>query len=139
MTPEDRAAWIAAFRTVLDIAEAHPDIRLPYITTVGNVEVDWYLWPDANYREPGRAARDMATLEQAIPCKLTGRISERGDRYELAGTLGGIAVKVTATAGEVAEYTVTGQEVIEHRDWIRRPVPAGEPQGSAAEEGGTES
>lgn len=133
MTAPDRAERIAALRTVLAIAEAHPEIPLPDIATYSSSAIFWSLRGD-------HAARHMAVLEEALPCGLTVHIERRAvssdDRYELKGTIGGYTVTVSAPAPVVAEKRVIGTRQVEDIDWARKPVPADEPQGPAAGEGG---
>ena len=115
MTPQERAARIAALRSVLDIAERYPDIPLPEISTYGSDNINWYL--------PGQnAARRMAFLERVLDCELTPGTRRSGDRdlYELKGTLGGLTVTVSAPALLVAERKVTGTRTVEDVEWIRK-------------------
>ena len=124
MSAPGRAAWFAAVREALGIAEAHPGIPLPEINTSvyspGNVT--WWLRGED-------AARDMATLEAALAssgCELTASARELNgtDRYELRGTLGGLTVVVSALAELVAEKRVTGtrMEPVAVVEWERRPA-----------------
>lgn len=116
MNALDRAAWIAAFNSVLAIADAYPSIPLPDISTYSSNGISWYLRGDA-------ARQQMATLEQALPCELTGGIDpDRSTHYQLTGTLGGLTVTITALAGSVAEKRVTGTRTVEDVDWVRLPV-----------------
>jgi hypothetical protein len=116
----DRAAWLAAIREALGIAEAHPGIPLPEINTSayspGNVT--WWLRGDD-------AARDMATLEAALAssgCVLAASTRQLNgtDRYELRGTLRGLTVAVSAPAVLVAEQKVTGTRTENVVEWVRR-------------------
>lgn len=117
MTPEDRAARIAALRAVLTLAEDHPEIPLPEISTYSRSNISWYL--------PSRdAAWQMGRLEQVLDCELTASASRIGDRdrYELKGTLGGLTVMISAPAELVAERRVTGTRTVEDVDWVRLPA-----------------
>lgn len=130
MSAPDRASWVAALRAVLAIVEEHPEIRLPDIDTIGSHRtVSWWLAGEGS-------AEHMAVLEEALPCELAGSFyavsgSGSGDWYKLAGDLGGgFEVEVSARAELVAEVTVAS-EVVEKREWARRPV---DPQAAEGEE-----
>lgn len=120
MSAQDRAARIAALKAVLAITEKYPDIPLPEISTYSSDNVYWGLYG-------AESARRMALLEQALECELTASARKSGDRYryELKGTLGDLAVTVSAPADLVAERKVTGSHTVEDVDWVRLPVEAG--------------
>jgi hypothetical protein len=117
----DRAARVAALRTVLDIAERYPEIPEPAIgTSPGGANVWWFLTQDA--------PRQMALLEEALAaagCELAGgaRKAKRGDcyLYELEGVLGGYTVAVLTPAENVAESKVA-TTVTEAVEWVRKPA-----------------
>lgn len=117
MTAPDRAQVLAAWRRVLDIVEAHPDLPLPYLRPTG---IYWYVTAES------RPAQALAAIEAVLPCEMTGTAS--GDKYLLSGELDGLPVVIEAFASDVAEQRVTGTEVIETREWVRKPV---EPQDAA--------
>jgi hypothetical protein len=125
----DRAAWFAAIREALDIAEAHPGILLPEINTsaYSAANVTWWL-------RGKDAARDMATLEAALDCELTASARQLNgtDRYELRGILGGLAVVVSAPAVLVARQKVTGTRTENVVEWDRLPAEDEAPEGGQA-------
>jgi hypothetical protein len=119
MTPDERAAHVAALKKVIAIAARYMEIPLPEISTYpGTDNVHWSLWGNS-------AARQMAVLEEALDCELTPaarQASSGRDYYELKGTLGGLAVTVSAPAELVAERKVTGTTVTEVVEWVRLPA-----------------
>jgi hypothetical protein len=114
MSAPDRAAFLAACRTVLDVAEADESLPLPTLTS-SRIRFSLYgAWP----------VRLMAALEAALPCEFTGGTDpEHPDEYLLSGEIGGVPVQVVAFATDVAERKITGITTVETVEWVRLPAP----------------
>lgn len=131
MTPEERAARIAARKAVIEIAEWYPEVPLPEITTyrADGWTADWYFYG-------AQSARRMALVEEDLRnrgCALSASSRRSGDtdRYELKGSLGDLAVTVSAPAALVAARKVTGTRTEEIVDWVRLPVEPGPESGES--------
>ena len=120
--PEDRAAYIAGMRRLMDILEASPDLPLP--EQHHRQPVTWWLTLGT--------PQQVAALEAALGVTLAGSIDEDVTYYNLDGDLDGMKVRVKAWATKVAERRVTGTRTVEDVEWVR--LPAEDPAGSADED-----
>jgi hypothetical protein len=118
-TPEDRAAYIAGMRQLLDALEADPELPLP---------MDGHQTPLTFSLRVGHG-RDavpkiMAALEAALPGDLAVSIDDGSmPTYALRGRVfGSVSIEITAWAGEVAEKRVTGTRTVEDVEWVRLPA-----------------
>jgi hypothetical protein len=116
-TPEQRAAWIAGMRKLLDILEADPSLRLP---EAGERQgVTFFLYASMNER------KDMAALEAAIPVPFTAAIPDPDKpmpEYILTGDMDGLTVVIKSYANYVAERHVIGTRTVEDVEWVRLPA-----------------
>lgn len=119
MTAPGRAAWITACRQVLNVLDANPALPLPFMGL--GTGIRWTLYVEHS------TPAVLAAMERALPCELTGGISEDGTWYELRGAIDGLPVLITALAEQVTERRVVGTQVTEQVEWVRLPAPEGEP------------
>lgn len=116
-----RAMTIAAWREVLRIAGAHPELPLPSLrASDGSVHYALH-----GYRTEAPAL--LAAIEAALPCEMTFRGVTADDRYDLTGDIGGVPVVISAYAPDVADQRVTGEhtQVVKEVEWVRKHVAAG--------------
>jgi hypothetical protein len=129
VTPDQRAAWLASTRAVLNAVEAHPELPPPYTGEDGAHFYLTTLWG----QDARRALADVETaLAGSLGVTFTASTEDAGsnpDYYYLltARTPGGhgLPIVIRAIASEVAEQKVTGRVTTDVTEWVRRPV--GEP------------
>lgn len=129
---DPRAGWFADVRAVLDVAQAHPELPRPG-TREDAVEFFLLGTVGGGGQAPRILASAEAVLSAALGVTFAGRAGDQdnaGERcyYLLEATLpGGTTLRVKAWNTAVAEKRVTGQRVVEDVEWVRLPVPPGEP------------
>jgi hypothetical protein len=122
-TPEDRAAYIAGMRRLMDILEANPDLPLP--EQHHQQPVTWWM--------VSAGPREIAAVESILGGPLAGHIDPEHDNwFNLDGELGGMRIRIRGWATSVAERRVTGTRTVEDVEWVR--LPAEDPAGSADED-----
>lgn len=118
-TPEERAAWIAGMRQLLDALEANPDLPLP----MDGVSLPLLFSLKTLFRDDD-ARKAMAALETALPAEYAASIDDRGPlAYKLEGVaFGAVKVEISAYAEHVAERRVLGTRTVEDVEWVRLPA-----------------
>jgi len=120
-TPEDRAAYIADMRRLMDILEANPDLPLP---GSGSGHPFILSMPF------GAVPAHLAAWEAALGIPLTAHIrgglgepdSDDGTYYDLEGQVEGLKIVIRAWRDEAVERRVTGTRTVETVEWVRLPA-----------------
>lgn len=126
--PEERAAWIAGMRQLLDALEANPDLPLP----MDGVSLSLLFSLKTLFRGDD-TRKAMAALEAALPAEYAVTVEEsRMPAYKLEGlAFGAVKVEISAYAEYVAERRVIGTRTVEDVEWVRLPA---EPEGDDSPE-----
>lgn len=103
-TTDPRVEYIAGLRALADVLEANPHLRLPYDGSHKGAALA--IMPHGDERQ------ELADWVRALPGKKEKK--DRGEYFDLNGTLHGLHIKVICDRDEVCERVVTGtREVTE--------------------------
>jgi hypothetical protein len=98
-----RTAYIAGLREIADFLETHPDVELPYLTSIqtGRWEntLDVYLTGSGQRAQLAAYGRALGKFEKT---------ANSGDRFKIFRRFGGITLVVSAGRDEVCERVVVG-------------------------------
>ena len=117
MSANDRDAYIAGMRQLMDILEANPGLPLPF---EGRSSAMTFHFLNA---EDPRAA--MAAAARTLPCKWDKRVwsgSEDRNYFDLSGQIAGARVKLSAFRDAVCTRVVTGTEEREIEETVTPAV-----------------
>lgn len=109
---EERAAWIAGVRLVLDALEHDESIPLPHLGVKART-LEWYVHGAAD----GMTGERLAAMVRALGTEDLQQRTSRGDNITwltVSGRVAGIGVEINADADEVCE-PVEPQPVIERK------------------------
>lgn len=122
--PDIRTPYVTALRTIADMLEANPDVRLPYEGTVAALTI--YCHNSAEV-----VAAVVAVRSLGVPLSEQVDPHEQSYGYKLRAQIGGgFRLDVLADLPNAAERTVLGSKTVEDVSW-RTPLGADIPGGAS--------